>query len=46
MGIIDYFGIQSLSRTSYAKLQNFQSPTALKMENFQGLSRNSGHPIN
>jgi len=26
MGITDYFGIQALSMTSYAKFQNFQAP--------------------
>jgi len=57
MGIIDYFGIQALSRTSYAKFQNFQAPNPFSrtfkglekwnnfFKNFQGLSRKSEHPL-
>jgi len=54
--ITDHFGIQALSRTSYAKFQNFQAsnqfPCAFPgleklkrfFKKFQGLSKNSDHP--
>jgi len=57
MGIIDYFGIQVLSRTSEAKFQNFQAPNPFSrtlqglekwkkyFKSFQRLSRKSGHPV-
>jgi len=37
-GIFDHFGIEALSRTSYAKFQNFQAPNPFS-RTFQGLEK-------
>jgi len=38
MEITDHFEIQALSRTSYAKFQNFQAPNPFSIT-FQGLEK-------
>jgi len=38
MGFTDHFGIQALSRTSYAKFKNFRAPNPFS-RTFQGLEK-------
>jgi len=49
-----HFGIQALSRTTYAKFQNIQAPNLFSRlpralrngKKIQELSRKNGHPVN